>query len=48
MQFLQYAFLDFLRVYSILPHIETPKFLLAIFIHLSFSTFAFVCIISRP
>ena len=30
MQFLQYAFLGLLRVYSIRPHIETPKFLLAI------------------
>lgn len=47
MQFLQYAFLDFLRVYSILPHIDTPKFLFAIFLHLSFITFAFVCIISQ-
>lgn len=29
-QFLQYAFLGFLRVYSMRPHIDTPKFLLAI------------------
>lgn len=30
-QFLQYAFLVFLRVYSMRPHIDTPKFLFAIF-----------------
>ena len=31
-QFLQYAFFDFLRVYSMRPHIDTPKFLFAIFL----------------